>query len=176
VFKLLSFDGNMTNGHAVLVWVAQHDSSILTYTIQEGSDSTAMTDIGSTPSKRKDTANYAFADPDVRSGKVWYRLILSDTASRRIGGPFVAITSTVTAATGIFPNPAVGMMTALVPNPAVGSQFELADANGRILMIIPVSPGNPSVQVNLSRLNPGTYRLTWSDGHSRTTKTVLILK
>jgi hypothetical protein len=175
-FKLVSYGGALVNGQAVLVWVAQHDSSILSYTIQEGSDSTALVDVAAVASKRLAVAGYAYTDPEVRSGKTWYRLIMVDTASRRIDGPFLPVTFVATQATGIFPNPAVGVMTALIPNPAVASQFELADANGRVLMVIPVAPGNTSMQVNLSGLNPGTYRLTWSDGHRRTTKTVLILK
>jgi|GEM_PF-1844037 len=176
-FRILYFQSQLINGEAVLFWAAQHDSSILSYTIQEGSDSTALTDIASVGSRlHGDTSSYIWPDREVRTGKVWYRLIVIDSAGRRVDGPFVSITFAATQATGIFPNPAVGVMTALVPNTAVQSQFELADANGRVLMVIPVSPGNTSVQVSLAGLNPGTYRLTWSDGHRRTTKTVLILK
>jgi IPT/TIG domain/Secretion system C-terminal sorting domain len=176
-FGLKGFSAIGSSGQVILKWQTSNDEGISTYTIQEGSDSTQEATIVSVTPQHKDSARYVYLDPMLRSGVVWYRLLAVDTSGHLVYTGSLSV-SLPALSSNAFPNPAVGMLQAAVPSGLglVNSQFELADMSGRVLLVVPVSPGTAQVQINVSAINTGTYQLSWSDGTHRKTQTVLIIR
>jgi Secretion system C-terminal sorting domain len=174
VFAMNGFSAIVSSGQVILKWQTSNDEGIALYTIQEGSDSTQPSTIASVTPQHKDSARYVYLDPSLRSGVVWYRLLAVDTSGKQVYSGTLSVV--LLALTGnAFPNPAVGLMQVTVPSALVNSQFELADMSGRVLLVVPVSPGTVQVQMNVSTISTGTYQLSWSDGTHRKTQTVLIV-
>lgn len=177
-FQLEGFTGSVSAGEAVLKWQTTHDEGITSYTILEGDDSTQPTPIATVMSQHKDSANYVYQDASLRTGVVWYQLLAIDTTNRQLYSSTLKVTfPAVNATGGAYPNPATsGMLQVAVPSATVSSRFELADMTGRVLVVVPVSPGTVQVQINVGSLNTGTYQLSWSNGVQRTVQTVLIVR
>ncbi|WP_431216311.1 hypothetical protein ACQ86N_17775 [Puia sp. P3] len=47
---------------------------------------------------------------------------------------------------------------------------------GNIVQLVPVAAGTPQVQIKVTNMNRGMYKIVWSDGNNVSYQTVLILK
>lgn len=73
-----------------------------------------------------------------------------------------------------YPNP--GSSYTVVAHEAVESpaQLTLVDANGRVIKTVAVAPNESQTRLELRNLQPGIYRVTWSDGKRSVSHTLLV--
>jgi FG-GAP-like repeat/IPT/TIG domain/Secretion system C-terminal sorting domain len=173
-FGVKGFAFTVSGGQVILEWQTSHDQGVARYIIQEGSSSTQLFSIDSVVSEQQDSAIYTYLDPSIRTGVVWYRLLAVDASGKQVySGTLSVVLLALTS--NAFPNPAVGVMQVTVPGSLANSQFELVDMSGRVLLVVPVSPGTAQVRINVAGINTGTYQLNWSDGTHQKTQTVVIM-
>jgi hypothetical protein len=81
---LLSFNGKLVNDKSNLSWTTSKEEEPLTFTIERSNDGSSFTPIGTVQSRNNYTAvinSYTFIDPVPVTGKVYYRLAMTDHSS-----------------------------------------------------------------------------------------------
>jgi FG-GAP-like repeat/IPT/TIG domain/Secretion system C-terminal sorting domain/FG-GAP repeat len=73
-----------------------------------------------------------------------------------------------------YPNPAVGF--ALLAHPATDSpsQLQLVDMNGIVVKTIAVPPKEAQTKIDLTKVQPGIYRVIWSDGQTSLNQALIV--
>lgn len=83
---LLSLSGAVENNQSRLVWVTSREEEPLHFTIEKSTDGTNFSPIGNRTGYNNALAeknNYYFTDPNNISGKVWYRIVMSNDNNRK---------------------------------------------------------------------------------------------
>lgn len=78
---LLYLNGRLTNEYAHLSWATTRESKPYTFTIEKSTDQVNFIPIGTVNSHNdpsRETNYYSFSDPQRVSGKVWYRVVMTD--------------------------------------------------------------------------------------------------
>ena len=179
VFQLVQFAvRSSANNQPGLQWRTLNEQSITYYVIEHSGDSSGFTDVSSLKAQDTDSAQYSFTDPTPRTGTNYYRLKIEDSTGHFTYSNviFIQLTGTPSVLNG-YPNPAnTGLLSVAPPNTLAASQFTLVDMNGRVLQTIPVQPNTTLVNINVSGLIKGVYKLVWTDGSNYSYQTILILK
>jgi hypothetical protein len=83
---LLSFNGKLVLDKGNLSWTTSKEDKPVTFIIERSNDGTSFTPIGSVSSHNNYTAtinSYSFIDPVPVTGKVFYRLAITDQSAAR---------------------------------------------------------------------------------------------
>ena len=178
VFQLLSFTDTVIMSHVQLIWISANDERVSYYVVQSGGDTASFHDISSITGGKDSTVDrYSFTDPTPESGIIYYRLKIEDTAGHASYSPVLKINpGAVPFNLTVYPNPVTTNVYVLVPNSNTQSNFLLSDMAGNIVKTVEIGPGTFSIGINVANLNPGVYKLIWSNGFSSTYQTILILR
>jgi hypothetical protein len=85
-----------------------------------------------------------------------------------------ATASTNAKSFALYPNPASGYVIWQQPAKDHITQLQIIDINGRIVKIITVGKSTVQTTIPVSGLPTGMYKLVWSDGKNKLTKSLLI--
>lgn len=83
---LLSFNGKLINDKGSLSWTTSKEDEPVIFTVERSNDGNNFLPVGTVNSHNNYTAtvnSYSFADPAVISGKVYYRLYITDQSGAR---------------------------------------------------------------------------------------------
>ena len=77
----------------------------------------------------------------------------------------------------VYPNPVkYGFFYVEIPDANSASYIHVVDMAGHTLQSLNLSPGTATIRVNVPELAAGTYRVTWTNGKSIRSTTILVLK
>jgi len=177
-FQLVSFTGNVVANQPVLTWKVKHDSSIINYGVQTGSDTAHLALLAYITANWRDTATYTFTDTSAHSGIHYYRLQVLDLGGSVTYSPVIAVQlAGVPQTLSMYPNPVTGAyITVNLPSIAAPSRFQIVDMTGNIVQQMPVAAGIPQVNIPVGNINRGVYKVIWSDGSNYSYQTVMVLK
>jgi hypothetical protein len=75
-----------------------------------------------------------------------------------------------------YPNPVIyGFTFVNIPDAGSRSQFEVLDLSGKVMKVQLVDPGVPQTRIDMSGLNPGVYKLIWTNGTKFAFQSLLVL-
>jgi len=177
-FRLEQVTVSVLASQPVISWRTLNENNVAYYVVQHSTDTTHFSAIGTVTALRKDSASYTFTDQVPRQGLNFYRIMIGYTSwdssySQKIVIQLPGIPPTLSG----YPNPAVsGMLYVALPSVSNTSKFTLVDMNGNIVKTMQVGANIPQVQLDLSGVRPGIYKLVWSDGTQSSYQSVMIMK
>jgi hypothetical protein len=179
VFKLLSFIGAYSGSDPLLQWQTANDGIISFYAIErEISDNQFVVIATITPNADDSTVHsYNFDDAGHDPGTNHYRLRMQDTTATYSYSATITVEkpgkSTMLVA---YPNPVIyGFTFVNIPDAGSRSQFEVLDLSGKVMKVQLVDPGVPQTRIDMSGLNPGVYKLIWTNGTKFAFQSLLVL-
>lgn len=86
-----------------------------------------------------------------------------------------ANTTTNTDSIAVYPNPANGQTTFIYPSSPNAAALLLVNAQGNVIKTYILPPGTTQLLIDLKNLPKGVYRLEWTDGSHKKTKSVLVI-
>ncbi|MEQ1799561.1 MAG: T9SS type A sorting domain-containing protein, partial [Lacibacter sp.] len=165
--NLLQFQGQVSNKKSVLTWQAKADQNPHNFEIERSDDGIQFTKIGAvTGSQNGLTNQYNFTDPEVLSGKKFYRLkiVIQGGANSK----FSEIISLAEGSAGklvlkSLVNPFNSLLQFQIESPEADKiRVDLFDTYGKLVFSVPtaIRKGNNPVSIEtLGFLSKGTYIL-----------------
>jgi FG-GAP-like repeat/IPT/TIG domain/FG-GAP repeat len=180
-FDLLSFSGTYSDNVPLLQWQATNDDILAYYALERAidGDTTQFAVIAAISPNGIDTGmqTYSFTDSGANPGVNYYRLKMQDTTAIYSYSNTLAVRPPGKASLlNLYPNPVkYGFTDAVIPDATNASWFQLIDMGGRPMETIYVGAGITLARIDMSRMIPGVYKLTWSDGKHSAYNLILVL-
>ena len=181
VFQLLSFSGSYSDNVPLVQWQATNDAILSYYALERAldGDTTQFAVIAAISPNGIDTGTqtYSFTDSGANPGINYYRLKMQDTTAVYSYSNVLAVHPPGKASLlNLYPNPVkYGFTDAVIPDVTNASWFQLIDMTGRPMKTIYVGAGIPLMQIDMSGVIPGVYKLTWNNGKHSAYNLVLVL-
>ena len=173
VYQLVQFGASSLGSNILLAWTAQNEKSIVSYFVEQSTDSIHFSGIGVKQSLGTDGPNnYVFNDSTPAAPMKYYRLKISNNSGAVFFSQIIAVVTATP--NGVYPNPASGFITVVYPSSISESQIFVVDMSGRVVITVSEPPSTTQATINISRLRPGIYKIKWADWRSSFTKTVLV--
>lgn len=131
---LLTFTGRPVNNHALLEWSTATETNSKRFDVERSANGVDFRKIGSVAAAGSSSSvrNYSFTDPEVLSGKQYYRLKQVDRDDRYAYSNIVWLTGKNAASFAVNPNPFSGYLDITLSEAMSGrTEAALYDANGR---------------------------------------------
>lgn len=180
--NFLSFTGQSAGSNVAVKWVVG-SQMVTDFIVERSFDGSSFDAIGTVPAQAVSgaTSDYTYNDNISSSptGTLYYRIKEEDANGQNDYSSVVTVkTSSPTAASGVYPNPAARSFTLTFTSSAAGAvSLRLFDVSGRLMLTQPfqASTGENAVTVNgLETLPDGMYILQWFDGLKPWTSKVMI--
>lgn len=165
--NLLSFSGRLVNEKALLSWVTSREDEPVKYVVEKSTDGNDFNSVGVVNSYQNYTSEnnyYSFTDPAIVTGKVWYRIVISNDNQMNKYSHTIQLSNvtdefTVTSVINPFSSE---LSFDILSNENGKADILLTDINGRpvIRKSIIVYEGTNSVSIfNTENLSSGIYLL-----------------
>ena len=167
--KLISFKAAVNQGLQKAVslnWVTVNEVNTKSFEIERGIND-HFWKIGELASgNTKETQYYSFIDNAPLEGVAYYRLKMIDQDGQFTYSPVIAA-ELPGAELSLYPNPAAGELMVSFQSGSTTGTLAVSDAFGRVVLTEKISKGMDRVPLNLDKLAPGYYILTYTSGSKR---------
>ncbi|HXD76158.1 MAG TPA: IPT/TIG domain-containing protein, partial [Puia sp.] len=178
-FKLLSFIGAYSGNDPLLQWQAAYDGIVSYYAVEREISDNQFQVIATITPLADDSAvhSYSFDDVGHDPGTNHYRLRIQDTTATYTYSAIITVELPgKSSMLVVYPNPVIyGFTYVNIPDIGKRSQFEVLDMSGKVMKTQVVDPGVAQTRVDMAGLNPGLYKLIWTDGTRFNFQTLLVL-
>lgn len=172
--ELLSFTAQLRNGQVNLNWVTASEKNNRGFEIQRSQDGKIFSTIAYKEGRGTTSArtSYDAVDKQPLAGLSYYRLKQLDADGAVSFSPPVAIKNAGLAEATFYPNPTSGPLTISLPQAQTenGLKVSITDLTGRVMVQQALSP---SGEVDMSKLQAGTYIVTVGEGNTKITRKVV---
>lgn len=168
--RWLAFNGYLQNSNAVLNWKTESEINTDKFIVERSTDARVFNAIGVVKSNGLAGENaYTFTDIGAATGTkiLYYRLRQTDNDGRFSFSHTIALAVRSNSTLQVYPNPVVNKLTlTMVTETATALQIRIIDFNGRIVQQLTqqVPAGNSNLQLNVSSLPKGLYRMEVTGG------------
>jgi len=162
--KLFDFRGQLNNNSALLYWSTAFESNSSEFQVEKSTDGIIFNKIGRVPASGNSsyTKNYNYTDNNI-TGVNYYRLKMVDLDGRSEYSKIIVISNFNKSQVSLFPNPASSFIT--ITGIHSNGLITITNMNGIQLQQIKSTGSNETL--DLSRLNIGTYIITYSYQNER---------
>ncbi len=155
--QLISFDGALINGDAVLQWLTNNEVNVAHFEVERKlPEENGLTSFATITAKNGSSNSYTLMDKKLPAGTTWYRLKMVDKDGKITYSNIITI-SNKTVATSLFPNPVKDIINLFVPANKKG-MASIITVDGRIVKSNINIVQNINT-INVSALAPGIYIL-----------------
>ncbi|MEO7312372.1 MAG: T9SS type A sorting domain-containing protein [Chitinophagaceae bacterium] len=153
-------------GAVTLTWNVKNEEAGTVYSIEKSLTGTNFTAIGSVKGNNK--TSYSFVDMDAVTGKIFYRLKLTNASGAIVYSHVIVVVSGNDPVVGIYPNPVTDRLN--VSGLAGNSVLTIANSKGQKLLQQKTDAS--SINVSVADFKPGFYLVSISKAGAKTvTKT-----
>lgn len=175
--NLVSFTGKTIGHHSLLQWQTATEENTNHFVVEYSSDGINYSSIGTVAAAGNSTTkrNYSLIHSTPRQGSSnYYRLKTVDNDNRQSYSSIVRLAITNAQDITIYPNPAMDFVTVEYPISDVAAEIKLFDMSGRLLLVNKADINTSQANIKVSNLPRGSYKVMWSDGINKVTKTLLL--
>jgi len=130
--------------------------------LERSTDGSGYMTIATIPANGMGSGSYSYKDYTAFSGKIYYRLKMTDADGHYTYSTIVTLTNNGNSTVSIYPNPASDVVYINAGNDLLYSQAGLYDANGRLLQTILITTIPQAI--NVQPLTKGLYVLKFANG------------
>ncbi len=161
--QLLTFTGNLSNNAVDLKWTTANEINVKNFGIEKSTDGINFTQIATVAATNSVTINYyQYTDKSLLAATTYYRLKMVDNNGTVNYSNVVTVSQNLAVALKIYPNP-VGNTVTISHQSVVNGTIEIVTADGRKLLTTKVVANTTQTNIDVSRLNAGTYWLVFSN-------------
>ena len=159
--RVTAFTGKLNaDKTATLQWNVAEQQGIQSYVIEESTDGSSYTAIGTVAATNADA--YSFNDAQLSTGKNYYRLKIVEQNGRSSYSNIVIVNLKANLTLAVYPNPVTDKLTIQQYGSLQKRTVSISDANGKVLQ--QVSFNGQQQVVDMSKFPAGVYVVKTDDG------------